>query len=142
MCLQLVEMGYEPYVRRHAIENGFTEAYVKNNPSELERFLAVRCANPAPLDIFLRHVIGRQDFDLGTRIKDIRAPTLVVVGDDEDHGFPGHKTHVFYAKALAKDIPNAKLVVLRGQGHYYYFTDPQTLNGIIRDFVAERLAAA
>jgi len=134
MCLELVEMGYEPYVRYHAIDVGFHKSYVANNPSEVERFLAVRLGNPPPLDIFLHHVIGRQEFNLGPRVKDIKMPALVLIGDDEGHGPPGHKTHLDYAKELSQDLPNAKLVVLKGQGHYYYFSDPQTLNGIIRDF--------
>jgi pimeloyl-ACP methyl ester carboxylesterase len=134
MCRELVEMGYGPYVRHHAIEMGFHKSFVEKNPSEVERFLKVRLGNPPPLDIFLHHVIGRQEFDLGPRIKDIKVPALVVIGDDEGRGPPGHKTHLAYAKELSEELPNAKLVVLKEQGHYYYFSDPQTLNRIIRDF--------
>jgi pimeloyl-ACP methyl ester carboxylesterase len=138
MCRQMVEMGYGPYVRHHSIENGFNESYVESNPSEVERFLAVRLANPAPLEIFFRHVIGRQDFSLGARIKDIRIPALVIVGEDEDHGASGPLTHLASAKLLSENLPNAKFIVLKGQGHYYYFSDPQTLNGAIREFISSQ----
>jgi pimeloyl-ACP methyl ester carboxylesterase len=77
-----------------------------------------------------------QDFYSGARIKDIRVPALVIVGEDEDHGASGPLTHLASAKLLSENLPNAKLIVLKGQGHYYYFSDPQTLNSAIRDFIA------
>jgi pimeloyl-ACP methyl ester carboxylesterase len=136
MCLELVEKGYARMLREHAIEAGFTKAYVATHPAEIERFLKVRLADPPPLEIFLRHVIGRQEFDSGDRVKHIAVPTLVMVGDDEGHGRPGARTHLDFAKSLAADIPGARLVVLEGQGHYYYFSAAEQTNRIIREFIA------
>lgn len=136
MCTKLVEQGYEPYTRQHCIENGFSSAYVENNPAEVQRFLKVRLADAPSVEIFFRHVLGRQDFHLGDRIKDITVPALVVVGEDEDHGSSGPLTHLASARLLSENLPNAKLMVLKGQGHYYYFSDPQALNGAIRAFIA------
>ncbi len=136
MVLELVRLGYEPWLCEQAIDNGFTKTWAAANAREIERFIAVRCANPPPLEIFLRHVLGRQAFDLGARVKEIAAPTLVMVGDDEDRGPPGHVTHFAYAKTLAADIPGARHKVLAGQGHYYYFSAPDATNRAIRDFAA------
>lgn len=135
MCMELVEMGYAPWVRWQCIVNGFTKKWAAENPAELERFLAVRLAAPPSLEVYLRHVIGRQAFNLGDRVKEISAPTLVLVGDDEDHGPPGHQTHMFYARQLSKDIRNARLVVLPGQGHYYYFSAPEMFHKAVREFL-------
>jgi pimeloyl-ACP methyl ester carboxylesterase len=60
----------------------------------------------------------------------------VLIGDDEDHGAADGMTHLAYAKALAAAIPGARLVTLAGQGHYYYFSDPEGMNGAIRAFLA------
>jgi pimeloyl-ACP methyl ester carboxylesterase len=90
----------------------------------------------APVEIFFRHVLGRQEFVLGTRINDIKVPALVVVGEHEDHGASG-STHLAAAKLLSQSLSNAKLIVLKDQGHYYYFSDFESLNGAIRDFVAQ-----
>jgi pimeloyl-ACP methyl ester carboxylesterase len=136
MCMELVEMGYAAYVRDHAIANGFTRDFIENHPDRVARFLDVRLGNPPPLEIFLRHVIGRQNYDSGNRLQEIAVPTLVLVGDDEDHGPPGHKTHRAFAESLAREIPDAKLVVLEGQAHYYYFSDAETTNRVIRQFIA------
>jgi pimeloyl-ACP methyl ester carboxylesterase len=88
-----------------------------------------------PLEIFLRHVIGRQNFDPGDALKTIKVPTLVMVGDDEDHGASGGLTHLAAAKQLAGEIPGARLVVLKGQGHYYYFSAHGEMRQIIGEFL-------
>jgi 3-oxoadipate enol-lactonase len=136
ICKKMVEQGYGPYVRNHCLENGFTKSYIEKNPAEVERFLAVRLANPAPVEIFFRHVLGRQEFDLGARINDIKVPALIVVGEHEDHGASG-PTHLASAKLLSQNLPNARLIVLKDQGHYYYFSDSERLNGAIREFMAQ-----
>ena len=135
MCMELVEMGYEPWVRWQCIENGFTKKWVEQNPAELERYLAVRLSAPPSLEVYLRHVIGRQAFNLGERVRQISAPTLVLVGDDEDHGPPGHQTHVYYARQLSERIGAARLVVLPDQGHYYYFSAPGLFHKAVREFL-------
>ena len=136
MVVDLVRMGYEPWVRAQAISNGFSKAWIAANPQELERYLAVRLASPPSLENYLRHVVGRQAFDLGPRVRDIRAPTLVMVGDDEDHGAQGDTTHLGYARILAKEIPGARLVTLPGQGHYYYFSAPGATHAAMREFLS------
>jgi pimeloyl-ACP methyl ester carboxylesterase len=136
MCLGLVEKGYAAYVRDQAIANGFTRDFVENCPDRVERFLDVRLGNPPPLEIFLRHVIARQDYDAGNRLREIAIPTLVLVGDDEDHGPPGHTTHRTFAESLAREIPGAKLIVLEGQAHYYYYSDAETTDRAMRQFIA------
>jgi pimeloyl-ACP methyl ester carboxylesterase len=138
MCLELVEKGYPRYVREHSIETGFTKTFVEQHPDKVEPVLRELLDNLTPLEIFLRHVIGRQQSDTTSRLKDIRVPTLVMIGDDEDHGASSGATHMDFAKILAREIPGAKLVVFPGQGHYYLFTEPQKANRIMRDFLADR----
>src|SRR5207237_1364252 len=36
---------------------------------------------------------------------------------------------------LAKGIPNSKLVVLSGERHNYFFSEPERVHGIIREFL-------
>jgi pimeloyl-ACP methyl ester carboxylesterase len=136
MCVGLVEMGYAAYMRDHATRFGFTRDFAAKHPDRLERFLEVRLGNPTQLEIFLRHVIARQEYNAGHRVKDIAVSTLVLIGDDEDHGPPGHVTHRAFAESLARDIPDARLVVLEGQGHYYYYSAAEETNRIIREFAA------
>lgn len=138
MCLELVEKGYPRYAREHAIETGFTKVFIEEHANKVEQLMREYLDNLTPLEIFLRHVIGRQQSDTTSRLKDIRVPTLVMIGDDEDHGSSSGTTHMAFAKILAHGISGAKLVVFPGQGHFYLFTESEKANRIIRDFLAGR----
>lgn len=134
ICKEMVEMGYETYVREHTIEVGWTEAYVQQHRDKIEEFLAVRMANLAPLECYLRHVIARQAHDTSSRLKDIKIPTLVLVGED-DHTVVSDMSHRQGAERLALGIPNAELVVLPGERHSYFFSNPQAAHKAIREFL-------
>ena len=135
MCLELVEKGYEGHIRDGAIATGCTAAFYASHPDIVEEFLKTRMANLPPLEVYLGHVIGRAESDTSSRLKDIRASTLVVVGDDEDHGSASGDTHFHFATILARDIRGAKLVVMPGEGHHYPFYSPEKTNKVIREFL-------
>jgi 3-oxoadipate enol-lactonase len=138
MCVELVEKGYDRYVREHSLEVGFTEEFIATHHDIVEEFLAVRLADPPPLESFLRLVIARTETDTSGRLKDIRAPTLVTVGEAEGEPDASGISHVSSSEVLARGIPGAKFVVIPGQGHYYPFVDPHTTHKAIRDFLAAR----
>jgi pimeloyl-ACP methyl ester carboxylesterase len=84
----------------------------------------------------LRHVLARQRHDTSGRLKDIRVPTLVMVGEEE--GDPNVvMTHRMSSAILAKGIPNAKFVVLAGQKHNYFTSAPEKVHRVIREFLRE-----
>jgi len=138
MCLDLVEMGYERYLREHSLEVGFTKDFIAANRDAVEEFLKVRLANPPPLEAFLRIVVARHESDTSARLKDIRVPTLVTVGAAEGAPDAAGISHVTSSDVLARGIAGAKLVTIPGQGHYYPFVDPGTTHKIVRDFLAGR----
>jgi 3-oxoadipate enol-lactonase len=131
---EMVEIGYEKYVREHTIVVGWTESYAQKHMDLIETYLKVRMANLCPAEFYFRHVIARQEHDTTGRLKDIRVPTLVLVGDD-DHFIVSDMSHRAGADALAKGIPNSKLVILPGERHSYFFTEPQKVHGVIREFL-------
>jgi pimeloyl-ACP methyl ester carboxylesterase len=133
---EMVEWGYPKYVRDHTIVVGWTEIYARNHMPEIEKYLQVRMANLCPVEFYFRHVLARQEHDTSARLKNIRVPTLILVGDD-DHFVVSDLSHRSGADILAKGIPNAKLVVLPGERHSYFFTEPQKVHGIIREFLKE-----
>lgn len=137
MCVELVAKGYDRYVREHAIDVGFTREFAKANPQAVDRILDVMLANPPPLAVFLGHVVGRCEYDATPRLKDIRIPTLVMIGDDEDHGAMHGTTHKQFAEQLAAAICGARLAVIPRQGHYYLHADPVTTHRVIREFLTE-----
>ena len=136
IATEMVEMGYEKYVRDHSIEVGWTEQYVKDHPQEIENFLKVRMPNLSSVECYFRHVIARQEHDTRDRLKDISVPTLVLVGED-DHSVVSDMSHRKGAEILAEGIPNAKLVLLPGERHSYFFSNPATAHNAIRDFIRD-----
>ena len=138
MCVELVEKGYDRYVREHSQNVGFTREFARTHPEIVKRVLAVLLANPPPLPVFLGHVAGRQGYDASQRLKDLRIPTLVMVGDDEDRGAQHGTTHKQFAERLVAAIPHAELAVIPDQGHYYLYADPVTSHRVIRDFLAAK----
>jgi 3-oxoadipate enol-lactonase len=131
---EMVEMGYEKYVREHTIVVGWTETRAKQHMDLIEKYLKVRMANLCPVEFYFRHVLARQAHDTNGRLKDIKVPTLILVGDD-DHFVVSDMSHRAGADILAKGIPNSRLVVLPGERHSYFYTQPERVHGIIRDFL-------
>jgi aminoacrylate hydrolase len=138
MCMELVEKGYEAYVRDQSLRVGFTPEFVSANQKLVEDFLAVRLADPPPLELFLRFVIARQETDTSARLGEIGVPTLVIVGSAEGKPAASGISHTASSEQLALQIRGAKFAVIEGQGHYYPFVAPDIFNGIIREFLAAR----
>jgi 3-oxoadipate enol-lactonase len=134
---EMVEMGYEKYVREHTIVVGWTETYTKQHMELIEKYLKVRMANLCPVEFYFRHVLARQAHDTSGRLKDIKVPTLIFVGDD-DHFVVSDLSHRAGADILAKGIPNSKLVVLPGERHSYFYTEPEKAHVIMRDFLKSK----
>jgi 3-oxoadipate enol-lactonase len=136
MCRDMVRLGFEGYIREHTIETGWTKEFVAAHSELIENFLRVRMSGIALLENYLYFVLARQEHDHTERLKEIRIPTLVLVGDDERHG-AADRTHFDAAHHLASAIANAKLVVLRGEGHHYLATNPAAAHAAIRVFLSE-----
>ena len=134
MCRDMVRKGFEGYIREHTIETGWTKGFVEKNPALIENFLQVRMAGIAPLENYLHFVLARQEHDHTDRLREITVPTLVLVGDDENHGATDN-THWAAAHQLARAIPNTRLVVLNGEGHHYLATNPGAAHAAIREFL-------
>jgi 3-oxoadipate enol-lactonase len=134
---EMVEWGYEKYVREHTIVVGWTEIYARNHMNLIEKYLQVRMANLCPVESYFRHVLARQEHDTNDRLKDIQVPTLIFVGDD-DHFVVSDMSHRSGADILAKGIPNSKLIVLPGERHSYFYTEPEKVHRMMREFLSER----
>ena len=134
MCRDMVRQGFEGYIREHTIETGWTKGFVAKNPALIEEFLRVRMSGIAPLENYLYFVLARQEHDHTARLKEINVPTLVLVGDDENHG-ASDRTHWAAAHHLAESIRGTKLVVLKGEGHHYLATHPAAAHEAIREFI-------
>jgi pimeloyl-ACP methyl ester carboxylesterase len=135
ICQEMIEWGYEKYVRDHSILVGFTDEFAMKNPERVEKYLQVRMANLCPVEFYLRHLIARQSHDTTGRLKDIHVPTLILVGED-DRNVTSDINHRSSSEILNQGIPNSKLVVLSGERHSYFFANPDAAHKTIHDFIA------
>jgi len=136
ICQEMIEWSYEKYERDHSILVGFTDEFVKNHPERVEHYLKVRMQNLCPVEFYLRHLLARQGHDTSGRLKDIRQPTLILVGED-DRNMTSEVNHRMSSDVLANGIPHSKLVVLLNERHSYFFANPDAAHKIIRDFIKE-----
>lgn len=137
MCVELVEKGYRRQIEESSLDTGFTAAFRTAHPDKVAEFLAIKMRDMPPLRTYLGHVVGKDGFATGDRLKSLKCPTLVMIGDDEDHSAGSGATHLAYAKSLARDIPNARLVVLEGEAHYYFHSAPEMTHRVIREFLGK-----
>jgi pimeloyl-ACP methyl ester carboxylesterase len=134
MCKEMVEWGYEKYVREHTLEVGWTPEYIKQHPDRVEDFLRIRMNNLPTLENYLRHVVARQACDVSARVRELKQPALVIVGD-QDHGSATGASHRVTSEALAKELPNGEFAVVANEAHNYFMTNPDEAHRIIRKFL-------
>lgn len=134
MCREMVEWGYEKYVREHTLEVGWTPQYIEQHRDKVERFLKIRADNLPGLDDYLRHVVARQACDLSGRLGEITHPVLVLVGE-HDHGSATGASHRVAAEAMAARLPNGQFAVVANEAHNYFMTNPDLAHRMIRDFL-------
>ena len=131
---EMIEWGYEKYVRDHGLTVGFTERFAQEYPDEVTRYLDIRMALLNPVEFYLRHVIARQEHDLKDRIRNISIPTLVMVGNEEHHVTSDSSLREA-ADFLARTIPGARFEVLEGEKHSYFFANPDRAHEAMRSFL-------
>ncbi len=67
--------------------------------------------------------------DLRPHLKDIRVPTLVIVGR---HDFI---TNVAMAEEMVRHVPNAQLEIFEDSGHFALIEEAEKFRGVITQFV-------
>ena len=134
IATEMVEWGYQKYVRDHSILVGFTDEFAARHADRVENYLRVRMANMGPVEFYFRHLLARQGHDTSGRLGEIRAPTLILVGED-DRNVTSDMNHRTSSEILENGIAGAELMVLRGERHSYFFANPDAAHRAIRDFL-------
>lgn len=122
-----------PGFAREAIEDGLSlfknqsyEDYTESHGlKELEN--RIRRANPGVLQHDLS-VCNR--FNIADRVKDIRIPTLVLVGEHDNITPP------VVAEALKNELPQADIAIAREAHHEPMIEPPEEFNRLLRKFIA------
>ncbi len=85
--------------------------------------------NPQPLEAFRRQVEATVSFDSEDRLGQIRAPTLLLFGEDDI------TTPLRFARALDAGIADTTLHTVPGAGHGMPWSHPQEFNRVVGEFL-------
>jgi pimeloyl-ACP methyl ester carboxylesterase len=107
----------------------FTQKFIDGNPKIIEEFMSVHLHPPPTLQTLIRHSEAIIMHDTHDRLRDLNIPTLVIGGGDDK------VQPIENARILARQIPNAELVVMNGLRHLIPIELPEDLNKVIADFL-------
>ncbi|MAT40967.1 MAG: hypothetical protein CL609_01405 [Anaerolineaceae bacterium] len=105
----------------------FSEAYLLKNKEVLDGLVAKY--EQLDFEAFVRLMNCFFDLNITSRLKEISAPTLVLVGEQDIL-----KTRK-YSDRIVGEIPNAEYVVIPGAGHAACLEKPGIFNTLILGFV-------
>lgn len=109
----------------------FAPATYQERPEFIEMLYQNALANPFPQTLigFLRQGDAIVTHDALPRLPALRCPTLVSVAD-EDILVPPR-----FSREVAACVPGARLEVLSGAGHAYFWERPEAFNALCLDFM-------
>jgi pimeloyl-ACP methyl ester carboxylesterase len=113
----------------------FAPRTYNERPEFVEGLLANALANPHPQSLtgFLRQSEVVESHDTLDRLGTLRCPTLVTVAE-EDILVPPR-----FSRVLAARIPGAKLTILEGAGHVYFWERFEAFNDICLEFLGRHV---
>jgi 3-oxoadipate enol-lactonase len=121
--------GMEP-LAQPTLERWFTEPFRKSNPAVVDGIRKLIVATPVAGFVGCSHAIPK--INLAARLKEIRCPILVIVGEQD----PG--TPVAMAKEIHDNAPGSKLVVIPQAAHLANLEQPAGFTRALQDFLSSR----
>jgi len=130
---EMIELGYERYMREHIRDTFFTPEFAKAHPERVAWLHDTFWAYRPDLENYLRHVLARQEHQTAERLGDIRMPTLVTIGD-RDTQIMGTGSHVEQSEFLLAHLPNATKRVIQGAAHGFFWEMPERTAEILLEW--------
>jgi len=107
----------------------YSPEYVNTHDAEIDVERKKAVGNAPPVEVSVGRINALLKFDRRVGLPGIRMPTLIMASDND------YITPSYYAEALAKVIPEAKLVVFKGAGHSISKTRPAEFNRTVLEFL-------
>lgn len=108
----------------------FVENAVSARGELVETLIARRLANPPDPTGWQAQAAASAAFDAWARVGEVRHETLVLAGD-EDNVVDWRNSQL-----LAERIPNARLELLPGTGHLFFWERPAEVVNLLNDFLS------
>ena len=121
--------GMEPLVES-TLARWFTEPFRKTRPEVVQNVAAMIRSTPVAGYVGCSHAIPK--INLTARLKEIRCPSLVIVGKDD----PG--TPVAMAEEIHQALPGSKLVIIPSAAHLSNLEQPDAFNQALAEIFSTR----
>jgi pimeloyl-ACP methyl ester carboxylesterase len=123
---QLFMAGRVGDAMRELIRFNVSERFA-SDPANLEPFAQIAAQLPASMDVLMAQFQAVGGHDTSARLERIAAPTLVVHGSD-DRILPVANAH-----AIAARVPGARLEIVDGVGHLFWWERPERSAQLVRE---------
>jgi 3-oxoadipate enol-lactonase len=120
------DQGMEPLVES-TLERWFTEPFRKSRKDVMQKI--GNDIRSTPVNGFAGCCAAISKIDLLDRLKEIRCPVLIMVGE-EDHGTPPEM-----AKAIHENLPGSSLEIIKSAAHLSNVEQPEVFNRAITRFL-------
>ena len=138
LVLHLTQMGFEKFIYHEIVESNtfFTDRFRKEHRDKVEAFYKVAWATHAKVEPFIHLCKARHDWDGTHRLADLRAPTMVLIGEEDTVD----TNHVAQARVLSERIRGSELKILKDQTHGFFWEAPEETNRVILEWVRKHSA--
>ncbi|HYF25760.1 MAG TPA: alpha/beta fold hydrolase [Baekduia sp.] len=125
---EAMRAGDRDAVMRHGFDLNLSSGWARSQGAyeEFQRIASTKPASQAVIMLQLQAIGGH---DTSARLPSLDVPTLVVHGSD-DRMLP-----VANARRIAELIPGARLEVLHGAGHLFWWEQPDRVLELLEDFL-------
>lgn len=134
-AVELIEKGYERYMRDHVAATFFTPEFARAHPDVVAWLHDAFWRDRPDLENYLRHVVARQEHQTAERLAEIRAPTLILIGD-RDTVVMGTGTHTEQSDFLLERIPGATKAIVEGAAHGLFWEKPERTVEVLLEWTA------
>jgi len=122
--------GMKPeFIAKASLPILYTKEFIKNNREFIKSFIQQLIKAPITPEMFDRQIIAISKFNSFKRLKTITTPTLIIHGK-EDILLPPQNSEI-----IAKEIPNAKLVLFDDAAHIVFQPEPERVFNTIFEFL-------
>lgn len=132
---ELIEQGYERYMREHIEATFFTPEFARERPDIVRWLVDAFWQNRPDVESYLRHIVARQEHQTADRLAEIAIPALVLIGDRDTQAM-GTGVHTEQSDFLMTHLPNATKRVIEGAAHGYFWQLPERTAEIVLDWTA------
>jgi len=131
---ELFMTGRTEEALRYGFQVNVSPAYAQD-PAHYEQVARIAAELPASLDILMLQMQAIAAHDTSERLAGVSIPTLVVHGS-EDQMLPADN-----GRMIAERIPGARLEMLEGVGHAFWWERPEQVAQMLREHAATAATA-